>query len=234
MEKLDFIQTGDVLLMSSITPFAILVKWTLASEYNHIAVAVRIDDSRLPDIKVVKKGGRLCLIEFNGDDYQNILTDQIHHGNRLVDLDDLWSKYKKLAIMRLNPIYYNKKFEKMTEIFIMENCLSVCKMDICQPILCVLGIGENKTRETPKFCSELVSKYYQTLIPGSIQDPSKWLPSHFGRYNKDLGELFMGEEVVIKDEPHSTMDFFWSPWMVIIIFLVIIIVIYLCFKIGKN
>ena len=47
-DKIDDIYTGDVVLMSSITPFAVVVKWCVASEYNHIAIAVRIDETMLP------------------------------------------------------------------------------------------------------------------------------------------------------------------------------------------
>src|SRR6202008_3240079 len=143
-------ETGDILLMSSITPFAVLVKWALASEYNHVAVAVRIDPLHLPDIKVIPRGGKLCLIEFNGDNYKNVLTGEIHHGNRLVQLEEMWNKYKKIAIRKLNRIHINSDFYAKTERFVMENCLTVCQMDFCSPILSILGMPSDQNRETPK------------------------------------------------------------------------------------
>lgn len=224
------IQTGDVVLMSSITPFAVLVKWCLASEYNHIAVAVRIDPIYLPDIKVVQNGGKLCLIEFNGDNYKNVLTGEVHHGNRLVELEDLLPKYKKISIRKLNPLHITSDFYYNTERFIMENCLTVCKMDICTPILCVLGVPQNENRETPKFCSELVAKYYRTVIPGSMDHTVKWLPSHYVSSNPILNSIFAGSELNIKEIPNTYMDFFWSPWAVVLIIILLILIIYIVFK----
>jgi hypothetical protein len=223
---MDQVQTGDVVLMSSITPFAVLVKWCLASEYNHIAVAIRIDPTFLPDIKVVQNGGRLCLIEFNGDDYKNVLTNEIHHGNRLVQFTDLLDKYKKIEVLKLNPALVGKDFYKKTEHFIMENCLTICQMDLCTPILCILGISREENRETPKFCSELVTKYYQTLIPGSLDHTVKWLPSHFGKANSAIRSLFIEPGVIIKEIPHPYMDFFWNPWAFGFIVILVIVIIY--------
>jgi hypothetical protein len=231
---MDQIQTGDVVLMSSITPFAIVVKWCLASEYNHISVAVRIDESFLPDIKVVPTGGKLLLLEFNGDNYKNILTNQIHHGNRLVQLEDLLPKYKKIAVRKLNPIYLSDQFYTDTERFIMENCLSICKMDICSPIFCIFGIGKEENRETPQFCSELVAKYYRTLIPGSLDHQMKWLPSHFGQNNDQLSSLFIGSEIVVKEVANSYMDLFWNGWVFAIIVILTILIIYGIIKLCKK
>ena len=232
-DKIDDIYTGDVVLMSSITPFAVVVKWCVASEYNHIAIAVRIDETMLPEIKVMQKGGRLCLIEFNGDNFKNVLTGEIHHGNRLVEFTDLLPKYKKIAVRRLNPIYITDDFYRKTEHFIMENCLTLCKMDICSPILCVLGINQGIDREMPQFCSELVSKYYQTTIPGSIECSIDWLPPHYDITNKDLEKLFIGDELVVIETPHVYMDFFWSPWILVLVVVIIIIIFYF-FRIRKN
>src|SRR5688572_3307687 len=100
---MDTIETGDVVLLSSVTPFAILVKWAINSIWNHVAIAARIDKSKLPEIIVVPTGGTLCLIEFNGDDITSVLTNRIHHGNRLIEFEDMLDKYKMIGVRKIKP-----------------------------------------------------------------------------------------------------------------------------------
>jgi len=235
MSKYDDIITGDVVLLSSITPFAVLVKWGTASEYNHVAVAVRIEQDFLPKIKVIKTGGILCLIEFNGDDFKNIITSEIHHGNRLVLFSDLISKYKKISYRRLKSEHYTINFEKNIEDFIYKYCNHITQMDKYTPIMNVFGISveQRNADEAPKFCSELTAKFYGDLIPLSINIPyNKHLPSHFGgnRYNN----IFEDQTTDAKDEHHCMMDFFDSPlFWIIVILLIILLFIYCTRKIYK-
>ena len=226
-EKYPNIETGDLILMSSITTFAILVKFSLASEFNHVSVAVWIDPTYLPNIVVNKNSGILTLIEFNGDDYTNILTNKLHHGNRLVSLSEMESKYKKLAVLKLQSKYKNNTFLKKVEGFIYENCNCLVSMDISTPILQVLGYNvESLAREAPKFCSELSAKFYGDLISDSkIKEYSKFLPNTF--LQSKYSNIFESNYINFKDTPHSTMDF-WYSWGPILLLIFILIVIFLC------
>ena len=150
MSKYDQIQTGDVVLLSSITTFAIIVKWTNFTEFNHVAVAVRIRSEKLPEIKVVKTGGTLCLIEFNGDDFKNVLTGQIHHGNRLVLLDDIIAKYKRISYRRLHHLHYSSNFNNKIKDFIKKYCNTIIAMDMITPTLNTLFRAELKDQTEDK------------------------------------------------------------------------------------
>jgi hypothetical protein len=230
-DKYDQIQTGDVILMSSITPFAIVVKWSICSEYNHVSIAVRIDKDYLPNIKVVKRGGMLCLIEFNGDLIKNVLTGKNHKGNRLVVFNDIIDKYKRLSFRKLDRIHYTDQFERKVEDFIYKYCNHVTEMDVMTPILCILGLQLNidEYNNHPEFCSELAAKFYGDLIPGSIKDPYKsLLPPHFA--GKKYNNLFSSDVRDLKNEPHAVMDFFHSVYFWIIIAIILIILFIYCTK----
>lgn len=224
------ITTGDAILMSSITTFAVIVKWSTMSEFNHAAVAVRVNPDCLPKIEVQKENGLLCLIEFNGDDVKNILSGEIHHGNRLVKFDDITSKYKRIAYRKLDSKYYTDEFEEKIEGFIQKYCNHLTRMDVLNPMMGVLGLELAKTNneEMPAFCSELAAKFYGDLIPGSVDTNYKnLLPHHFGttKYN----HLFSSDVTDFINQYHPVMDFFHSKlfWVLVIIVLIIVIILFI-------
>lgn len=234
-DEFDKIQTGDVVVMSSITPFAVFVKWCVASEYNHVAVAVRIDESVLPKIKVVKNKGLLCLIEFNGDDYKNILTGEIHHGNRLIVFSDIILKYKKIAIRKLHKKYYTKNFESDITKFIYKYCNHLSKMDFTILFFKIIGLELNndEKNENPNFCSELTAKFYGDLIKGSIDtNYQNLLPHNFisNKYN----HIFEQDLIIVKNEYHEVMDFFHNGLFWVLALIILIVIIGVCIFCAKK
>jgi len=229
-EKYTNIETGDLILMSSITTFAIVVKFSLANEFNHVSVAVWIDPQYLPNIVVNRNTGILTLIEFNGDDYINVLTGMVHHGNRLVSLSEMDSKYKKLSVLKLQSKYKTHSFYKNVESFISEHCNYVVSMDHYTPILKVLGYETtNLESRVPKFCSELSAKFYGDLIQDSnIKEYFKFLPTTFLQHK--YSHIFESQLLNIKDLKHSGMDFWYSPAPICIFIFILILIFILISK----
>jgi hypothetical protein len=230
------VETGDIILMSSITTFSVIVRWSNATDFNHCSIAVRIDENKLPEVKIVKTGGTLCAIEFNGDDYKNVLTGEIHHGNRLVVLNDMLSKYKRISVRKLKNEHYTEGFVERAKNFILKYCKHKVKIDMLTPALnSVFGLElkDDNSDQHPVFCSELTSKFYGDIINGSIKTNYKnLLPHHFvgSKYN----HLFDSDVIDIKNEPHDVMDFMQS-WVFLIILLLILIIIFILFVlIGRR
>jgi hypothetical protein len=230
------IHTGDVVLLSSITPFAVVVKWGAASEFNHVAVAVRIDLDVLPRLKIRKSKGTLCLIEFNGDDVVNVLTNQIHHGNRLVLMSDVINKYKRVSIKKIHDYLYNSSFKAAVKTFIQKHCNTLVAIDMLTPAINAMFGFELKKAvidEPPSFCSELAAKFYGDILKGSITTNYKnILPHQFA--SKKFNHIFKDRLIDIKNTPHTTMDFLHSPLFFIILALIVIIIFILFIIIGTK
>lgn len=235
-DKYADIRTGDVILLSSITTFAIFVKWAAASEFNHCAVAVRLDEAKLPEVHIKRKNGLLALIEFNGDDYENLLTGNIHHGNRLIRMSDMVKKYKRISYRKMHSYLYNNEFKEKVKNFIIKYCNTIVKMNVVTPVLSVafgLELKNDDIDEHPSFCSELTAKFYGDILKGSIKTNYKnLLPHHFSsnKYN----HLFDTKVINVKNEPHPVMDFFHSKLFLIIFFLILIIIFILFVIIGTK
>jgi hypothetical protein len=236
----DDIHTGDVILLSSITPFSVLVRWGIGSEFNHVGVCIRIDESVLPEIKIKRKNGLLCVLEFNGDDFVNVLTNKIHYGNRLIKLSDMYDKYKRIAYRKLNRKYYSREFKEKVRNFIIKYCYDTSSMDMVTPAFNALFGLELKNDDIdyhPTFCSELSAKFYGDIIPGTITTNYKnLLPHHF--LNKKYDHLFETGKIDVKNEYHYLMDFFHSKvfWLIIffLLFLLIVLFIFLGNKVYKK
>jgi hypothetical protein len=236
ISKYDDIQTGDVVLLSSITTFSVVVRWGVGSEFNHVGICIRIDPSKLPEIKIKKNKGLLCILEFNGDDFSSVLTGKIQYGNRLSKLSDVIEKYKRVAYRRLNHIHYTFDFKEKIRKFLIKYCYDSSPMDLVTPALnAMLGLElkQDDTDYHPTFCSELSAKFYGDLIPGSIKTNYKnLLPHHF--VGKKYDHLFESKTIDVKNEYHYLMDFFHSSTFWIIIFLILIVIIILFIFLGKK
>lgn len=236
MPQFDDIRTGDVVLMSSATPMSVIVRWGVFSDYNHSAVAVRIDMQQLPDIKIVRTGGTLCLVEFNGDDYVNLLTGEIHHGNRLVQMDPMIKKYRRIAIRHLHEYHYTESFVMRLRNFIFRYCRHKTDVQLAIPALnsiFAFDMPNDNSDNHPAFCSELSAKLYGDIISNSIQENyKKFLPHHFAsnKYN----HLFEVDTITVHECISPWTDFLHSKVFFVILFLIIIIVFILFVVLGRK
>jgi hypothetical protein len=58
------IETGDLLLVSFANIAGYLIRFITLSEFHHTALAIRIDENYLPNIKVVRTGGSLYILDY--------------------------------------------------------------------------------------------------------------------------------------------------------------------------
>lgn len=227
MSEYDGFKTGDLLVNSSHGTLAEIIKNITFNDYNHVTMAVRLDITVLPRIKIVRDGGTMFIVEITKHlKYPTIFIRQ--------------SRYRNYKVIRypLRDELYTNDFVKQLKKFIKYNCVKIEMLDDsfvsvqppdnnndfrlrCQR--CPAAIGT--------ICSELIFSIYKYCFPTIVDDtynPILILPRSFVYDDKNPCRQLFLEAIQTKDQLSSMhYDMLVVVLLLIILALIILFVIYL-------
>jgi len=168
------IRTGDVLLFSGSTTTAFLIKFFSSSKYNHMGIAVRLDDNKRVTNELT---GRLFVLEINAIKRYDVISEKYTEGLALTDYDDVIKNYNDIYVRHIDESYIRNNFCQKIETFLKEHA-NVNYSSTLGPIIGVwLGcpLSGIKREKDEMFCSELSAYFYLDVcgrIP-TIDKPAK-------------------------------------------------------------
>jgi hypothetical protein len=166
------IKTGDTLLFSGNTTTAFLIKFFTASDYNHIGIAVRLDENK----RVCKRSGKLYVLEVNAISRYDIMSEKYVKGIALTDYDDLVGNYNIISLRKLDEKYKKKGFCRRIETFI-DKYKGINYNSTLGPIIGV-WIGcpiAGIQKENEMFCTEMVVYFYRDVCDSfpTVEKPGR-------------------------------------------------------------
>lgn len=227
MSNLDQFKTGDLCVAKTLGKFASFIRFLTISEYNHVCVAIRIDPTVLPRIKVVRTGGKLLFLEKS----KNPETGNIERVIRVNVMNNI-----NLIRLPLKDEFYSAEFENRIEQLIY---LTAFKLE--------LVIGEYQKIQKPQnyrytinpearsqlipviknVCSEnsadfyhitLPDNYDKTIIPAVVFVPQTFLGAKGNPYYK----LFDNSQMLFQND---IPNYYWLDLIILVIIIIILIVL---------
>ena len=194
MNSFSEIRTGDLLLVSDYSPLAPIGRFLTSSEYNHSTVAVRLDTSVLPEIKL-SAGGELFIFEKIA--FRSVLLKEIPD----------YSKANKILRLPLKAEYYTKDFEDKLTNFLNSTCKSIQYKN--KEFKIQRKDKDYPVRSHPQIfdilCSEIsFSLYYATLDLKDQQIPWVIAPSDFLNFN-----YLFDQTRLVHQGPNNTYSHLW-------------------------
>lgn len=190
------IRTGDVILFCGNTPTGVMLKLFTSSVWNHVGIAVRLDQNKRVTIDGT---GTLFILETN----TNLRLDEVSgkevRGLGYSSLDYCFRNYNKICIRRLKEKYRVPKLIETTENFYKNNFSIEFPNETMPFVNAWLGIkllpsmcsvGKNK------FCSQVAIEYYKIIL----DNPKKAI---FESYRYHENELFTPEHFSSDFSPKS-------------------------------
>lgn len=198
LDERNKILTGDVLLFSGNTTTAFLIKFFSSSDYNHMGIAIRLNKKK----KIVKKGGKLYVLEINAHERYDVIQGKYVKGIALTDYDDLIKNYNDICVRHIDRRYINKNFCVKARKFINTHT-HIKYSSTLGPIVGVwLGcpITGIERGENEMFCTEMAAYFYSDVcgcLPTIDKPPILYKPDDF---TASYSPLFVGKEYsVYKD-----------------------------------
>ncbi|WP_257297113.1 YiiX/YebB-like N1pC/P60 family cysteine hydrolase [Endozoicomonas sp. YOMI1] len=190
------LKTGDVVLFSGKGAFSDIIKYGTLSKWSHVGMILNIpeydfltvwESTTLNNIKdlesgVPRKGVQLVPLSNRVQKYSGDISVRQLKG---CDLPENSLR----MLMELRKELRGKEYEKSK--------IELFKSAYDGPF------GHNKEDLSSIFCSELVAEAYQRLGLVTEEKPSnEYTPADFSekRMKKLLGDYYLGEEIVLKDE----------------------------------
>jgi hypothetical protein len=229
------IKTGDIILTSWVNPIGTLVKWITYSNYHHVEIAVCIDPTFLPAIKIIKKGGILCFLGTNkGSKYKKsknntryyIYLKKYIHGNPV-----------NIITRSLKVIHKNTDFLQKCINYISSNVIEYEDETKIMQITKFLDTTDTKVPLTLKdnlyplsnftngFCSEITFSFYKYCLGNLINNENIiYLPKHF--LEPHLNNIF-DKEIVISQKASSNLNFIYDIIFIILVIFLLIIIYYI-------
>ena len=192
-------RTGDLYVNSSDRILASIIKHTTFSDYNHTTLCIRLDPLQLPKIKIVRDGGKMCILE--------IMMDLKYPKIYLCE-----SKYNNFKLLRfpLKDEYYTSDFVNRLTKFIELNCVKVELLNNNSYKIQTPNISNDFKLRRPELAtsiasvwSELTYSVYKYCLPNVVKNNNKTilLPAHYTENNSTnpLNNLFENK-IQIKNE----------------------------------
>lgn len=228
MSHWDTFKTGDLCISRTSGKYASFIRGVTNSDYNHSCVAIRIDSSKLPNIKLVKTGGTLLFIEG-----QNLITDNRRLTTNFMDNE-------KIVRLNLKDEYYTPDFEQK----VLELIYTDIKEVIIEPDKSIkIRIPNNFKSDIHKndkyqpikklriLCSEYSANFYHiTLndyIDKRIKYPLLFTPNNFIKSENNPYYYLFDNQVLIYNSNSSNYDWLKLLAYIILIILIIIVLIFL-------
>lgn len=230
MEKnIDSIKTGDLILQSFGGFLSPIIRFVTLSDYHHSTVAIRLDPTYFPDLKIVRTGGELFVLEAKLDKSEKWVVDSLKDPNG-------FDKSFKVLILPLKDEFYTKEFEKHVINFIQSNCRYILTKN--QEIKVKKIVTDKYQRiHTNKYqgvlCSERVAAFYYRCLHDKINmNYINFLiaPHHFVQKENMLNLIFK-ENYVFRDIQNNNDRY---GMLIIILILVILILLFYIINVQNK
>lgn len=209
------IKTGDLILVSDYGPLSPLVKVFTLCEYNHSAVAIRLDFSALPEIKLS-----------TNEDGELFVLDKISLKDVTLKQIPTYTGVNKVLRLPLKKELQTQEFEDNLTKFLYRTC------DVIEYKGTKITVQKRSTdlptREHNKFydmfCSEITFSLYYACFQNRLNQslPSLITPKSLLFFN----QLFEKSSIIYQN-PEAN---YRHLWLAAIVFLVLIILLYLIFR----
>jgi hypothetical protein len=237
--NLNEVKTGDVLLVSCNTFAGGILKVITLTPFNHIDVAIRIDESYLPRIKILKTGGTLCILQAKCP-FKTVLQKLKYRlVLRKIDINTTNKQYICRSVKE--EIYNDSFFQKVVnyigsnivEFNENEKISAVDNVIDCTDKTIPLTIRNKDHFLSPKssnICSELAFSFYSYTVGHNIFKTDKYviLPHHFTEPN--FNDFFDSEKMLKQNS--DTITLLTAILVAVSFFGILIYLIYMSYN-GK-
>ena len=241
---IDSVKTGDVILCSSNTPTATVLRLFTGSLYNHVGVAIRLDDAK-NIILDARPDSKLCVMEINTMARHNILTGTVMKGMTLSDFEWVQVRYNQMAVRRMDDSLRQPALIPLIWAFIRryhgyEFASGLMPFISVWAEYPLSGISRGRNM----FCSEKTAYFYDecvgpilaardgvAYIPGDLQylfgertvnAHCLYKPNHYTADGNSKGRIFKGREEMII---YNYTDMLSAVIQLLLITIVIIVII---------
>lgn len=171
-ENIRDVRTGDCLFFGSFGCNSMFVRFFTSSQWNHIAVAVRIMDNG--DISLGPEG-KLCAIDTGSFPRTDVRSGQKIKGVCVVDFEELAREYVMVSARHIKRSLLTPRFARLTKDFI--DRVDRSPFPGASPFLAVwLGLPIERTGKDP-FCSELAGYFYEVCAYPVLLEELKDIPA---------------------------------------------------------
>lgn len=243
------IRTGDVLLFSSNTGTAFIVRFCTSTEWNHVAVAVRINSEKKVTLD---ETGELYVLEINTFPRMDAIAGKMQVGAAYSKFEWVIERYNRVAVRPMRdkyrtsvlanniPHFYKKysgsKFSEIPADYIRAGCNIHT------------GVEKDYRNTNSMFCSEYVARFYLECVLPSVNQVEKtlydsYLDILFGDKCPHLPELYIPAHysldfsrncLVLEDKIYNA-HISYENWFVVIIVplamaIAVIVIILICLQ----
>lgn len=240
--NLDKVETGDILIYSSINNTSFGISFLTKSIYTHIGIAVWADiditvsiDQKIK-IKDNEKNKKLLIFETDLGDgkFDYIRLKNVKNNVRLISIDENLKNVNKIYVRKLNipktSDFYNKLYN-----FIDEYKDIPYEKDNITIFSIMLGINKRNNNEKIKsaICTEVVYQYLTeitNLTFNKVYYPKYYAQEYSG---KDLN-MILGDQYKIYDADFGN---YFIAFLILVLFIIIISIgfrSYSMYKFYKN
>lgn len=239
----DKVNTGDIILHSNNTSTGFLLRTATSSLYNHVSIAIRLDEK---DNIVLDNSGKLYLLEINTEARYDILTKDMCEGAGLSDVEWCLKRYNIIKVRKLNSRFRNKDLIKLTKKFIEKYRGWKFTKSFLPFISVFIGVPFDNDKRPNKdnkqlFCTELVVKYYEECIApqfvkftgieyngnldqifglGSNNRCDMYTPEHLSSSLTPNSPVLENHEYIIQKEEADCAVVLFQPIIIILVILV--------------
>jgi len=244
-QNLDKVETGDILIYSSVNNTSFGISFITKSLYTHVGIAVwvdmnvnlKIDNNISIDHSKNNIRKKLMIFETDGGKslYDYINLKNISNNVRLVSVEDNLENVNKIYLRKLN-IKKDADFYKKLENFIYKYKDIPYESDHITILSMMMGINNRKKNKELKsaICTELVYTYLTEVVNLQIEKKYSYPKYYSTRHGKKDINDFLTDQITIYK---ATYDSYVLALFVLFFILLIISIIYrsyLMYKFYKN
>lgn len=209
-------RTGDVLLFSSNNASGLTLKLLTSSNFNHVGIAIRVQDGKIVDeLENTKVKGTLCILELNAVPRYDVISKKVVEGLAITNWDWVTRNYNAVWHRCLKEEVRPKNIaEKTTEFY---HRWFGSKFAASVKTFMGVWLGRQMVDEFRKegesrdfFCSEAAAYYYSFLF--AEPDYRKL----FGNELPKRGCLYQPKHFSIATSPDSRLlgeeQLFWQQY----------------------
>lgn len=244
-DRISKIKTGDVILCSSNTRTASLLRLFTGSLWNHVGIAIRLTEQK--KISLTEEG-KLYILEINTMERYDVLTNKHMKGMTLSDFEWVQGRYNQIGVRRMKDSLRVPELVQNIETFIAK----YHGYEFAKGILPFIGVWmelplAGETRGPTMFCTEKTVYFYDecvapilskqegvAYVPGDLRfmfgEDTPYLhnlykPNHFTHRGNSKGRLWSGQEEIVLRNYTSVFAALLLPLLFTIIIVVMILLV---------
>lgn len=226
--NLDKVETGDILIYSSINNSSFGISFLTKSIYTHVGIALWADidinvniDNKINIHKNDTKTKKLLIFETDMGDgkFDYIKLKNIKNNVRLISVDENLKNVNKIYVRKLNVVkddYFYKNFYD----FINEYKDIPYEKDNITIFSIMLGINKRNNNDKLKsaICTEVVYHYLTEIT--NLKFNKVYYPKYFAKeYSEDDLNKILGEQYKIYDADFGT---YFIAFLLLVLFAIVI------------